>query len=584
MRTKEVKKLKINAESIRSTLFNNNKKLIKLRKNENTLLKRLEDDKKKKKKEGFIEGIRKGFLSNLGKTKKKVAGKSKSMFSKIMEFFGLISAAVLLDKLPELIEGVKKFFADNEDTIESIQSFFKNVSDAIIRFVSFFETSPFNKDKLEDDKKNLSEKLKDIREGDKGIGKIEKDVEGLKKIGSEKEKEFVEYEKYQKNLAKEAAKDDPPEGVQLSEGTAKKVRQEVNVGRGEDKNYGEQSEPGQWNPYGSEHDHTGKELVNNLDKVQEVEGYNKGGTAGYLNSPLTSRGESFNTYKKFRDNTLSQSSLIDDQHDINNSLLDIIQVLLGTFKKPTISDNSSLRNTTMKMLGAYEGLSLNAYKDTEGIPTIGFGATTLPTWITGENKDRPVKIGDTITTEQAYKLKDHDYNRHRVIVEDELSEVGLSLDKLPVNVSSVLMSLAFNYGSLKGAHSGTNTVFNGRKFSDSLPVMVKKAYTSNDYSNIADLIQFNLIHDNSGDLANRRLSESNIIRTGSGTGFFGLQDLNLPLNSSSKSLLFDNKSSNSQLMQYDVSKIQRSSVLSTEMDDNLTIISIRDQVIIPIEV
>tara|TARA_Y100001970_G_C14255817_1_gene875287 strand:- start:3728 stop:5467 length:1740 start_codon:yes stop_codon:yes gene_type:complete len=579
MRTKEVKKLKINAESIRSTLFNNNKKLIKLRKNENTLLRRINNDKKKEKKEGFIEGIRKGFLSNLGKTKKKVAGKSKSMFSKIMEFFGLISAAVLLDKLPELIEGVKKFFADNEDTIESIQSFFKNVSDAIIRFVSFFETSPFNKDKLEDDKKNLSEKLKDIREGDKGLSRIEKDIEGLKEIASGKEEEMLENKKSNEKISKEAAKEASKEGenqvgkgIELSEGTAKQVREEVTVSIGQDTNNNKQDKS----------ENNNKLVVNNNEA--KVEGYNKGGTAGYLNSPLTSRGESFNTYKKFRDNTLSQSSLIDDQHDINNSLLDIIQVLLGTFKKPTVSDNSSLRNTTMKMLGAYEGLSLNAYKDTEGIPTIGFGATTLPTWITGENKDRPVKMGDTITTEQAYKLKDHDYNRHRVIVEDELSEVGISLDKLPVNVSSVLMSLAFNYGSLKGAHSGTNTVFNGRKFPDSLPVMVKKAYTSNDYSNIADLIQLNLIHDNSGDLTNRRLSEANIIRTGSGTGFFGLQDLNLPLNSSSKSSLFDNKSSNSQFMQYDVSKIQRSPVLSTEMDDNLTIISIRDQVIIPIEV
>ena len=34
----------------------------------------------KKKKEGFIEGIRKGFLSNLGKTKKKVASRAKRYF------------------------------------------------------------------------------------------------------------------------------------------------------------------------------------------------------------------------------------------------------------------------------------------------------------------------------------------------------------------------------------------------------------------------------------------------------------------------------------------------------------------------
>ena len=49
-------------------------------------------------------------------------------------------------------------------------------------------------------------------------------------------------------------------------------------------------------------------------------------------------------------------------------------------------------------------------------------------------------------------MKDVDYQRHYDIAERELNAQGLSLRDLPVHVAAPLISFAFNYGSLRGAH------------------------------------------------------------------------------------------------------------------------------------
>jgi len=191
--------------------------------------------------------------------------------------------------------------------------------------------------------------------------------------------------------------------------------------------------------------------------------------------------------------------------------------------KEKLQTNSKLvQSQTMTMLGAYENVKTDAYLDTENIPTIGFGATYYPPGFRLQGK---VKMGDSITMEEAVMIKDKHYQDHLKIVIGELNNVGVDLYDLPVDVSSVLLSLAFNYGSLRGAHKGSDTVFNGKTFPHSLPMMVKKAYANNDYSSIADLLRLNLVHDNNGDLKNRRESEASIIKSGKGTGFFGLEDL-----------------------------------------------------------
>ena len=189
---------------------------------------------------------------------------------------------------------------------------------------------------------------------------------------------------------------------------------------------------------------------------------------------------------------------------------------------------------TMKMLKAYEGIGKRGITKPYKVPgehfwTIGYGATRLPPWITGEKEDRDVEENDRITAKQADELKEHDYNRHKKIVEDELKLVGISLrHHVPVNVGSVLLSLAFNYGSLRGAHRGTSSRWGPKgkmTFPNSLPVMVQIAQQSGEWGKIADLLEYNLSQEAN---AGRRKSEARIIRTGSGTGFHGLDNLNAP--------------------------------------------------------
>jgi len=61
----------------------------------------------------------------------------------------------------------------------------------------------------------------------------------------------------------------------------------------------------------------------------------------------------------------------------------------------------------------FEGIRLNAYKCSAGVPTIGIGNTYYP------NGDK-VKMGDTITLEQARDLFDDLIVRYERIVESKL--------------------------------------------------------------------------------------------------------------------------------------------------------------------
>ena len=197
-------------------------------------------------------------------------------------------------------------------------------------------------------------------------------------------------------------------------------------------------------------------------------------------------------------------------------------------KKKTV--NPDLRTASMEMLAAYEDIKLNAYDDGTGVWTIGFGATRIRDPKTGEMRD--VREGDTITEEQAYAMKDADYQRHYDIAERELNAQGLSLRDLPVHVAAPLISLAFNYGSLRGAHNGSTSkwLIRGKEvtFPHSLPVMIKNAHKTGDYSKISDLLNFNLSQDQDGLNTNRRQSEAAIIKSGTDDdNHYNLHNLNL---------------------------------------------------------
>jgi lysozyme len=80
-----------------------------------------------------------------------------------------------------------------------------------------------------------------------------------------------------------------------------------------------------------------------------------------------------------------------------------------------------------------EGCELSAYKDTNGIPTIGYGATYY--------KDgSKVKIGDTITQEQAENL----LNYHLTVYDKHVTDVVTS--NINQNQYNALVDFCYNCG------------------------------------------------------------------------------------------------------------------------------------------
>src|SRR5690554_6571841 len=80
----------------------------------------------------------------------------------------------------------------------------------------------------------------------------------------------------------------------------------------------------------------------------------------------------------------------------------------------------------------HEGLRTEAYLDQAGIPTIGYGNTMI--------NGRPVRLGDTITEEQAEQMFKEDFMNRRSAVSNMVS-VPLEPHQL-----DALTSLSYNIG------------------------------------------------------------------------------------------------------------------------------------------
>lgn len=149
-----------------------------------------------------------------------------------------------------------------------------------------------------------------------------------------------------------------------------------------------------------------------------------------------------------------------------------------------------------KLLENYEGLRTKAYKDTEGIPTIGLGATHYPS---GFRLSGKVKMGDSITKEEAYEIKKEHIKEHRQRLVNEITQEVY--DKLPNNVKAALESKVFNYGKL-----GTP-----------LKNLVTTAVGTGDYKPVSDYFRNTLSKHNNSVNSWRRNDEADIIDSGKGT-------------------------------------------------------------------
>lgn len=83
---------------------------------------------------------------------------------------------------------------------------------------------------------------------------------------------------------------------------------------------------------------------------------------------------------------------------------------------------------------AREGLRLNAYLDTAGVPTIGYGTIIYP-------MGNKVKIGDVCTPDQAYSYFKHDISKFEQAV-----TAHVITDYINQNQFNALVSLVYNIG------------------------------------------------------------------------------------------------------------------------------------------
>lgn len=145
------------------------------------------------------------------------------------------------------------------------------------------------------------------------------------------------------------------------------------------------------------------------------------------------------------------------------------------------------------VLGSYEGKRLTAYKDTEGIPTIGIGATHYPP---GFRLQGRVQMGQTITDEEAVWIKSKHIEEHRGRLLRSIS--SSEYNAMPDGTKAALESVVFNYGSLNST----------------LTQLTKEAVRTRNYRPVSNHLRTTLAGHNRGVNSWRRNDEANMIDTG----------------------------------------------------------------------
>lgn len=181
MEKTEVKKLKLNATTIKSFLFRSNKKLDKIKKDKFRLIETQEKQDKIRDKEKKIESPA-NLKSPLSALKSFVLAGPMSILDKIKEFFGVILLGILVNNLPQIIQKIKDFF--NDPFIKGTLKVFKFMGKGfyeIIKSVIMLPSSAQNKIQRETDqiKKTVDELLVTF-------GIIERDIDKEDNQGNKK--------------------------------------------------------------------------------------------------------------------------------------------------------------------------------------------------------------------------------------------------------------------------------------------------------------------------------------------------------------------------------------------------------------
>jgi len=223
MKTASIKKLKLNVTNIKSTLLKGNKKLIKIQGSNRKIM---DADLRQKELSNKEKKIETPLVSKFKSTGKKISKKTGSMFSRIFEVLGLITAGIIINNIKTIIDKVKaiytdlkekitKFYEDNKGIFDLLGKFVNVLKDGVMGLLSLIGKVDVEKqEKKQDETKNMvseldGDKLKKITEPMTGlIGKIKEALQGKKKIDEPSEEEVKEYENgYQQYLEDNKLKD-----------------------------------------------------------------------------------------------------------------------------------------------------------------------------------------------------------------------------------------------------------------------------------------------------------------------------------------------------------------------------------------
>ena len=223
METASIKKLKLNVTNIKSTLLKGNKKLIKIQGSNRKIM---DADLRQKELSNKEKKIETPLVSKFKSTGKKISKKTGSMFSRIFEVLGLITAGIIINNIKTIIDKVKaiytdlkekitNFYEDNKGIFDLLGKFINVLKDGVMSLLSLIGGEDIEKQEKEQDetKKMVSEldadKLKKITEPMTGlIGKIKEALQGKKQIDEPSEEEVKEYENgYQQYLEDNKLKD-----------------------------------------------------------------------------------------------------------------------------------------------------------------------------------------------------------------------------------------------------------------------------------------------------------------------------------------------------------------------------------------
>lgn len=173
----QTQSLKLNVTNIKNSLFKSNKELKKLKSDKKNLFFKLEKKKEFRDEEERLEKRTPSIFSKISNT---ITSPVRSIFDRILDFFGLIALGIIVNKLPEIIQKIDNFF--NSDFIKNVGSILETMGKAFESIGSFI--GGFSQDKQDEYEKQLRDEIdKKLDEDlDKNMDTSEMELKELEKL------------------------------------------------------------------------------------------------------------------------------------------------------------------------------------------------------------------------------------------------------------------------------------------------------------------------------------------------------------------------------------------------------------------